>query len=237
MNKYTLGICAFNEGEKIRQVVERFSDHSLYDLVIVDDGSTDRALDSLPNGSPIKVIRNDQTKGAGHGVRQILTYAREKGYTAVFFVSGNNKDCPEDIIKLKQGIEEGFDLVQGSRYIPGGEFGNMPLYRKLSTRFMHPFLFSMFTGRRITDSTNGFRAVRLAILADKRINLDQEWLDHYELEPYLFYKAIQLGYRVKEVPVRKIYPPKAHGYTKMKPVTGWWSILRPLFYLWLGIKK
>jgi dolichol-phosphate mannosyltransferase len=39
------------------------------------------------------------------------------------------------------------------------------------------------------------------------------------------------------VPVTKIYPPKELGYTKMKPITGWWSILRPLVFLGLGIKK
>ena len=70
-----------------------------------------------------------------------------------------------------------------------------------------------------------------------RIDLDQEWLDKYELEPYVFYKAIRLGYKVKEVPVTKIYPPKALGYTKMKPITGWWSIMRPVFLLALGLRK
>lgn len=65
----------------------------------------------------------------------------------------------------------------------------------------------------------------------------QEWLDEYELEPYLYYKVIRLGYKAGEVPVTKIYPPKKLGYTKMRPVVGWWSILRPLFLLGLGIRK
>ena len=178
-----------------------------------------------------------EKRGAGYGVRKILDYAKNQGYKAVFFTSGNDKDDPKDIEKLRKAIEEGFDLVQGSRYLPGGEQGNMPLYRRLTTKFMHPLLFSFISGRRITDSTNGFRAVRLSMLDDDRINLYQDWLDEYELEPYLFYKAIKLGYKVKEVPVRKIYPPKAEGYSKMQPFKGWWSILRPLFYLGLGIKK
>ena len=41
-------------------------------------------------------------------------------------------------------------------------------------------------------------------------------------------RVIKLGYRVAEVPVTKIYPPRAQGQTKMKPVTGWWGMLRPL---------
>ena len=95
----------------------------------------------------------------------------------------------------------------------------------------------MITGKKITDSTNGFRALRVSLCKDSKINLNQDWLDHYELEPYLFYKVIRLGYKVKEVPVTKIYPLHKMGYTKMRPITGWWSILRPLVYLGLGIKK
>ena len=90
----------------------------------------------------------------------------------------------------------------------------------------------------VTDTTNGFRAIRLSIFNDERINLKQEWLDTYELEPYILWKVITLGYKFKEVFVTKIYPPKKMGgYTKMIPFVSWWSILKPLFYLRLGIKK
>ena len=237
MNKYILGISTYNEGEKIREVVRRFSNYSLYDVLIVDDGSSDGAIDRLPRNPHMHYLKNERNMGAGYSVRRILFYAKEKGYEAVFFVAGNNKDTPEDIYKLKEAFEAGHDMVQGSRYLPGGGYGQMPFYRVAATKIVHPLLFSLITGRRITDSTNGFRAIRLSILDDKRIDLFQEWLDRYELEPYLFYKIIKLGYRFTEVPVTKIYPPKVQGYTKMKPITGWWSILRPLFFLGLGIKK
>ena len=54
----------------------------------------------------------------------------------------------------------------------------MPFYRKVSTRFIHPLLFSLIVGRKITDSTNGFRAVRLSLLDDPRIDINQDWLDN-----------------------------------------------------------
>jgi dolichol-phosphate mannosyltransferase len=237
MKKYLIGICAYNEGDKIRRVMQKFCNDQLYDLLIIDDASTDGALENLPPQRPIVVMRNAIQKGAGFGVRKILEYARDKGYEVVFFVSGNDKDDPADILKLKNAIEKGFDLVQGSRYLPGGGYGQMPLYRRIAIQYVHPAVFSFFSGKKITDSTNGFRAVRLSLLNVSRINLNQAWLNEYELEPYLFFKAIRLEYKVTEVPVTKIYPPKAEGYTKMKPFLGWWSILRPLFYLGLGIKK
>jgi len=237
MKKYLVGSCVYNEGEKIRRVLSKFIDYDLYDVLVIDDGSTDNALAAVPAGAPITIIRHNEKKGAGYCVREILEYGKGRGYAAVFFVSGNDKDDPADIAKLLRAIESGFDFVQGSRYLPGGNFGRMPLYRQLATRFMHPWLFSLVTGKKITDSTNGFRAVRLAMLDDQRIDLRQAWLDDYELEPYLFFKAIKLKFRVTEVPVTKIYPPKKEGYSKMQPFSGWWSILRPVIFLGLGIRK
>src|SRR3989344_4395885 len=120
MKKYLIGSCAYNEGEKIKRVINKYNDYVLYDVLIIDDGSTDGALKSVPSGIPVIVIRNEKTQGAGHCIRQLFSYAREKGYTAIFFASGNDKDDPQDIVKFKQAIEEGFDLIQGSRYLKGG---------------------------------------------------------------------------------------------------------------------
>jgi hypothetical protein len=112
----------------------------------------------------------------------------------------------------------------------------MPLYRRIATR-IHPLLFSLVAGRRVSESTNGFRAIHRRVLADPRLDLSAPWLDEYELEPYLYLRAIRLGYATAEVPVSKVYPPKQVGQTKMKPVSGWWSILRPLVYVGLGIRR
>lgn len=237
MKKYLAATAVFNEGQKIRRALKKFNDYGSYDVLIIDDGSTDGALSNAGKEFPLTVIRNETNRGAGHAVRQIIGYAKTRGYEAIFFFSGNDKDDPEDIKKLKGAIEEGYDFVQGSRYLTGGVSGGVPFYRKIATRLIHPVLFSLITGMKITDSTNGFRGVRVSLCADARMDINQPWLDRYELEPYLFYKAIKLGYKVKEVPVRKIYPPKNEGYTKMKPFSGWWSILRPLVYLGLGIKR
>lgn len=237
MKKYLLGTCAFNEGQKIQRMLSKFNDYTCYDVLAIDDGSIDKSFEGIEKRFPVKTITNSAQKGAGFCVRQILDYARQQGYEAVFFASGNDKDLPEDVYKLKAAIEEGFDLVQGSRYLKGGVSGGMPAYRKVATHLIHPWLFSLVAGKKITDSTNGFRAIRLSMLENPQINLNQSWLEGYELEPYVFYKAIKLGCKVTEVPVTKIYPSKEEGYTKMKPFSGWWSILRPLFYLGLGMRK
>jgi dolichol-phosphate mannosyltransferase len=106
----------------------------------------------------------------------------------------------------------------------------------VATRF-HPLLVSLFCGRRVTESSNGYRAVRVAALDDPRIDLDRRWLDGYQLEVYLMMKLLKLGYRTAEAPVSKIYPPKAAGNTKMRPVLDWWQMLAPIFVVGLGLER
>ncbi len=228
---------AFNEEKKIGRVLDRFPPNVVDAIAVVDDASTDGTPQVISEKGAIH-LRHERQSGAGAAIRTAIRYAREQGYDVIVILAGNDKDRPAEIPRLVEPIvNEGYDFVQGSRYLPGGDFGNMPLYRQLATRFVHPLLFSLAARRRVTDSTNGFRAIRLSLFDDPRIDIDQDWLDKYELEPYIMFKAIRLGYRFKEVPVTKIYPPKELGYTKMKPFSGWWSILRPIIYLGLGLKK
>ena len=165
-----------------------------------------------------------------------MRWAQAREFDAIVICAGNNKDAPEEIPRLLDPLADGADFVQGSRYLPGAQTGGMPVYRRLATR-LHPVLFSLAARRRVSESTNGFRAFRTGLLDDPRIDLDQRWLDGYELEPYLLFKTIRLGFRTAEVPVTKVYPPKAVGYTKMRPVTGWWEMLRPILWLGLGLRR
>lgn len=243
MSKILVSPVAFNENVKLKNVIQRFIHSRVFgrmDYLIVNDGSTDGTSEMIESfrSQNVQTIKHPQRRGVGAAIRTAIRYAMDNGYDILVIMAGNDKDNPEEIpVLVDLIVNEGYDFVQGSRYLRhGGAGGDMPLYRKIAVR-VHAFLFSVITGRRITDSTNGFRAMGISIFKDKRINLDQEWLDHYELEPYVFFKAIILGYKVTEAPVTKIYPAKKLGYTKMRPITGWWSILKPLFYLGLGIRK
>jgi dolichol-phosphate mannosyltransferase len=232
-----VALFAYNEGEKIQRAIARHPRERAWDLLVMDDGSTDGALANLPT-TDVMLLRNERNLGVGESMKRVFGFAIERGYGAVVLQAGNDKDDPLEIPRLVDPIvADDADLVQGSRYLPGGRAGNTPAYRLVATRMIHPWLFSLAARRRVTDSTNGFRAIRVSLLRDPRIDWSQEWLSKYELEPYVLYKAIRLGYRYREVPVTKIYPRHELGYTKMKPITGWWSILRPIVYLALGVRR
>jgi len=228
---------AYNEEAKIGEVVRRTPRDVADEVLVVDDGSTDRTA-AVARTLGASVLSIGRIAGVGAALRAGYRYAVDRGYDVAVVLAGNNKDSPEETPALLDPIAaDRADFVQGSRFLkPNADFGAMPTYRKLATR-IHPILFSLAARRRVTESTNGFRAVHRRVLTDPRLDLAQSWLDHYELEPYLYLRAIQLGYRTVEVPVTKIYPPKRLGQTKMRPIIDWWSITRPLVYLGLGIKR
>ncbi len=242
-NRILVSPIAFNENVKLKSVIDRFLTSRFYgqaDYLVMDDCSDDgtSAIVAEYAAQGVKTIRHDQRSGVGASIRTVIQYAREHGYTILVIMAGNDKDNPEEISALVDPIvKEDYDFVQGSRYLKkDGVGGDMPFYRKIATR-IHPLLMRVITGKKVTDTTNGFRAFKLSIFDDDRINIDQTWLNQYELEPYVLYKVLKCGYKCKEAPVTKIYPSRSLGYTKMKPLVGWWSILKPLIYLGLGIKK
>jgi len=183
---------AYNEGDKIKRTLARHPAARAYDLLVHDDGSTDGALDAID--PRITVLRTDTNQGIGASMKRVFQYAIDHDYDVLVIHAGNDKDDPLEIPRLLEPIRTGTaDFVQGSRYLGGGSFGNMPSYRVVGTRFVHPLIFSLAARKRVTESTNGFRAFRTTLLRDPRIDWRQEWLDKYELEPYLMLKAIWLG--------------------------------------------
>lgn len=235
--KILLLTSAYNEEAKIGDVIRRVP-HNLVDkILVIDDGSTDGTV-RVAEDAGASVIKLDACRGVGFAGRVGFEQAVKEDFDIIVTIAGNNKDNPEEIPQLLDPIcDEDYDFVIGSRFLAGGGYGgDMPLYRKMATR-LHPWLIGLFCGKKITESTNGFRAMKVDILKDDRINLYQDWLNHYELEVYLLIKIIKLGYKFTEVPCTKIYPAKRLGRTKMRPILDWWKMLRPVFLLGFGIRQ
>ncbi len=232
----------YNQEAQIAWVLDRFKpvldQRTVDEVLAVDDGSTDETLAILRNYNYCTVITHDTRRGIGDAIRSAYRYALKQGYDIFVIMAGNGKDDPAEIRKVLTPIQrDDADYVQGSRFVTGGVTEALPRHRNLAIR-LFTWTFSLFVRHRFTDCTNGFRAYRTSILRDPRIDWSQEWLGTYELEYYVHYKAAQLGYRVTEVPVSKIYRRASPdgSYSKMR-ARDWMIALKPLFYLRLGLRR
>lgn len=232
--KIVLIVPFFNEEKRIGEVVKKARGTAIDEVYAVDDGSSDKGPEAArQEGS--RVFSHPQRRGVGAAIRTGIKHALENNFDIIVVCAGNDKDDPRQVERLLKPIaEEGYDYIQGSRYLKGGEWGNMPFYRMIGIPLFSIF-YSFLMRKKFTDVTNGFRAYTVNFIRDKKINLDQDWLDRYDLEYYLQYKAITLGYKIKEVPVSKVYPTKKT--TKFGALSALWIILKPLILLGLRIKK
>jgi dolichol-phosphate mannosyltransferase len=229
---------ALNEKGKIEQVAEKVPYDIVDKFLVVDDGSTDGTPD-LARAHGADVLVHDRRMGVGTAIRDGYQVAADEGFDIVVIIAGNAKDDPREITRLLDPIcDDDCDFVMGSRYLPGGSYGgDMPLYRVFATRYVHPWLVRRFCDRPVTESSNGYRAMKVSALQDPRIDLEQAWLKDYQLEMYVLMKFLMLDFRTAEVPVSKIYPSRQLGNTKMVPIIGWWKMLYPIILVGLGIRK
>ena len=147
----------------------------------------------------------------GAQLRMGYAWALARDYQGIVTVDGNNKDSVESVPLFMQALDEGYDMIQGSRYIPGGQAINTPLLRHIAVKLMHIPLISLAAGYRYTDTTNGFRGYSRRYLLHPDVQPFRDIFQTYELLAYLSVRAPQLGLRVTELPVTRAYP--AHEAT------------------------
>jgi len=227
-------IPAFDEQGKIGRVIAKIPPGLADQVLVVDDCSNDDTAREAEQAGAF-LIRHQENRGVGASIRTGIDHALANDYDIVAILSGDDQHDPNDLKEmLKLVSDEGFDFVQGSRRFAGLDAPNIGWFRRASTWF-YAQVFRAASGFPCTDATNGGRVFRTRILRDRKIDLWQEWLNTYELEPYLLYKAIKNGLRVREAPMKVIY--HGRGTSKMRPVRDWWRIFKPMIFLVLGLKK
>jgi dolichol-phosphate mannosyltransferase len=229
-------IPALNERGKIGRVIDKLPRDGRFEAIIVDDGSHDGTGDEAREHGAAVVIRHERRMGVGAAIRDgwLAGLERQRPYLAL--ISGDDQHEPAELVRtLDLVLARGADYAQGSRWRPGGRVEGPTGGRGLGTR-IYSVVFSVLALRHITDATNGFRLFRSDLLRDPGIDISQSWLDSYDLEPYVLYKAIRRGYRVIEVPCTVRYHAR-EGYTKMRGLRDWWRLFRPALLLRTGLKR
>lgn len=236
--RYCIVVFVINEGEKARKQLARMQAYAdRIDVVVADGGSTDGSLD-------LDYLRL-------HGVRALLTkmgpgklsaqmrmafaWALDEGYEGVVVIDGNGKDGIEAIPDFIQLLDEGFDHVQGSRFVPGGRAINTPLSRLVALKLIHAPLMSLASRRRQTDTTNGFRAYSARLLSDPEVDVFRDEFVTYELHYHLAIESGRLErFRCVETPVTRAYPATGKTPTKISPIRGNAHVLGVLFRAVIG---
>jgi dolichol-phosphate mannosyltransferase len=237
-NKYCVCVFVLNELGRLQTQLAKMKEVSnLVDIIIADGGSTDGCVDTA-NVESYGVRAVLIKKGAGKlgaQMRMAFAYALKEGYAGIITVDGNDKDDVVSGIDLFiNRLEDGFDHVQGSRFIRGGHHENTPLSRYLAVRFAHAPVISIAARFHYTDTTNGFRAYSRKFLESDRVAVFRNELSGYELHYYLAIEAARQGFRVCEVPVTRVYPATGKIPTKISPLKGNLKVLRVLFQTAMG---
>lgn len=232
-------IVNFNQAQEIENFLNQVTLHfDKEKTIVVDDGSVDGSRETAEKMG-FKVIRQPRNLGVGAAIRTGLQYGQQAGYRWALISAANGKMRPDEFSRVYGPIDRHeADYVQGSRFIRTDSSPGLPLFRRLMIPAFSIFA-SLLIGRKFSDITCGLRSYTLELLKDPAINLDQAWLNQYELEYYLHFKvARSKRYRILEVPVTMQYAQLARGrQSKIQPIIGWWSMIRPFLLLTLRIRK
>lgn len=236
---YVVLIPIINEGERIIKELKRAYKSQIYDyadIVICDGGSTDGCTDSKKlqklNVNTLLVKQDIGKQGAQ--LRMGIWWALQRNYSGIITIDGNNKDSIEDVPRFIEKLKEGYDLVQGSRFVKGGKAINTPLIRLLSVKLIHAPIISLTAHQRFTDTTNAYRAYSSEYLTDEKVKPLRDIFMTYELLAYLSVRATQLGYKACEIPVTRAYPKVGKTPTKISFFKGNSELMKILIRNALG---
>lgn len=208
-HEFALIIPVINEGERIRRQLQAIKQLSpAVDIAITDGGSDDDSLDSeFLRECGVRALLIKRGSGwLSAQLRMGYAWALEQDYRGIVTIDGNGKDGVEAIPKFIDALQEGFDYVQGSRYIRNGRAVNTPVLRWLAVRLLHSPMISLAAGHRLTDTTNGFRGYSRRLLLDERVRPFRDIFTGYNLLFYLSVRAGRLGFKICEIPVERRYP-------------------------------
>lgn len=232
-----MAVFVINEGDRVRaQLAGMAPLADRVDIVVADGGSTDGSLAPETLGAfrlRALLVKRGPGKLSAQ-MRMAIDFAMSEGYAGLVVIDGNGKDDYSAIPRFVELLDAGYDHVQGSRYVPGGQGINTPLSRTLGVKLLHAPLVSLAAGARYTDTTNGFRAYSRRLLTDARVQPLRDVFMAYELHYYLAIRAARLGMKVTETPVTRRYPKTGKTPTKISPIKGNLLILRTLAAAVLG---
>ena len=223
-------IPTYNELEHLPLIVGRVRAATPeVDILVVDDnspdGTGDRA-DELAAAHPNVHVLHSEGKGGLCGAYVAgFQWGLERGYTVLCEMDADGSHAPEQLRLLLDEIDDGADVVIGSRYVPGGKGVNWPKKRWILSKGGNIYI-SLMLGAGLTDMSAGYRAYRRD--GSESLDLDELSNAGYIFQVDLAWRAVSGGFDVREVPItfteREIGESKLDGSfvkSSLAEVTRW----------------
>jgi len=210
-------IPTYNERENLRPIVERVrSAVDSADVLVADDASPDGTgdvADELVAADPqVHVLHRAGKEGLGAAYIAGFRWGLAHGYDVMVEMDADGSHQPEELPQLLDVLDDGADLVLGSRWVPGGRVRNWPKSRELLSRGANLYA-RLALGISLRDATGGYRAFRATTL--EKIELTHVQSQGYCFQIDLALRTVRGGLRVIEVPIT--FVDRVRGASKMSP--------------------
>ncbi|MGD0983080.1 MAG: polyprenol monophosphomannose synthase [Acidimicrobiales bacterium] len=224
----------FNEAATIENILDRVRT-ALPDasVLVVDDNSPDGtakiAEEFGERSGNVEVLSRPGKLGLGSAYRDGFRWGLERGYDAMVEMDSDFSHDPDALPTIVAPLGEGYEVCIGSRYIPGGSIPNWSLPRRLLSRGGNIYA-DLLLGLHVRDSTAGYRAYAATALG--RIDLASVRAESYGFQIEMTYRAIGVGAKVTEVPIR--FVDRELGTSKMSTYT---VVEALVLVTWWGAKR
>ena len=206
----------YNEVNNIDKILKKLSLFDFVDVLIIDDNSTDGTLNKIEKWmkkySRIQLFKRASKLGLGTAYITGFKWGLEKGYDLFFEMDADLSHDPDEIPNFIKKIEEGYDVVIGSRYLNGTiSVVGWDFKRLLLSKFGNFYAATLLNLRQFTDLTSGYRCYSKNALL--KIDLDKINSNGYAFQIEMIYYAWKNGLKITEIPI--IFYERESGGSKM----------------------
>ena len=184
-----IAIPCFNEedtiGDVISSIPQNFNGISVFDVILIDDGSTDNSV-KIAKKMGAKIVTHNQNYGLGIAFQSAVNYAVENKYDILVNIDGDGQFNPKEIQLLIDHIcQDKADIVIGSRFIVNKNIRNISRVKLIGNKIMSSFI-SKLVRKKFFDVSSGFRAYNKESLLNfnlhARFTYTQETFIHFALQ-------------------------------------------------------
>ncbi len=212
-----------------------------YRLVVVNDGSTDRTAEILAgfeSSLPMDLVTHPINRGLGETERDGFEFvaARSAPADVIVRVEGDDTHDPQYIVTLMKKLDEGFDVVNTSRFQPGGAQFGVSGYRAFISRCANAFMRMVFPIPNVRDFSCGFRAYRAQVVQDAVAVFGNDFIQlrglGFTSTLEMVVKLHLLGCRCAEVPFVLRYDQKESASKMVGSITALGYLIMGVLYHW-----